>query len=172
MSFVDIRRSAGSDALGNQFQVIFPPFIGIDGINLTNINIRAKAVSIPEIAHGTYERKYRGITYTEPNGEILNPNEITVTFENDKGYNLYKSFLNWKRLQGDEDTDISISDETVGFRQTFSIIAIDTTNRILATWIVKDAYPSTVGGVDFSYDGGDPLDLEVTFQITKIIYPR
>ena len=171
MSLVDIRRSAGSDALANQFQIVFPPFPGLS-IDLTNLNIRAKSVSIPETSHGTYERKWKGITYTESNGEIGNPNEISITFEQDKNYQLYKSFISWKELQGDSETGISVKDETVGFRQTFSVLAIDTTGRVLATWIIKDAYPSTVGGVDFSYDGGDPLDLEVTFQITKIIYPK
>jgi len=155
-------RQFTEDALANQFQLIIPPFPGVEDIQQTNL--RVLTVDIPEYAIGTYEITKKGSKMTRRSGISELPTEFSFTYRVDKNYSVYKGFLSWLKLCRDSVTGIMAPENVI--RVPITVQPIDGNNNVLFEgWEMFGCFPSSHDGLSFDEESGDPLTASVTMQM-------
>lgn len=181
---LDVLSLLGEDAIANHYSIILPTTVSqLAGVN-DQLTFRITNVSIPEKTIGTYEITKRGRKFDRPNGLSEQSREVSFTFRPDKKLLTYKAMTNWMNyIQNNETMSMasdSGADGTGGaslFRAPIEIWAIDNLDddNIAGTpnsiWICQGAFPTSVGGLEFDEESGDPLTVDVTLNCFNIIYP-
>lgn len=168
---IDAIYLAGDDALANQFQVIIPPFQGIvDNVYTT---LRITTIEIPDSAVGTYEINYGTQKMTKASGKIDTANEFSFTFRNDKQWNTYQGFKNWKDFVINEETGIAAEDIAPGgtsnYRVPITVFSVDSNGTPTGiSRVMEGCFPSTVSGISFDVTSGEPLETTITMQFMKM----
>ena len=173
MAIEDLMK-AGDDALANQFLMILPPFPG--QVDLIYTTVRVLTFDIPDSAIGTYEVFYGSQKATKPSGMIDTANEFTFTFRNDKNWNVYGGFYNWKQFIANEDTGVTATDMTPGGTSSIRIpIIISSVDGSGAPSglerVFEGCWISTLAGVGFDRGSGDPIETSVTMNFIKMRNP-
>lgn len=181
---IDVLQTMGEDFLANHYSIILPTTISqLVGIN-DQLTFRITNVSIPDKTINTYSITKRGRTFDRPNGNSEQSREVTFSFRPDKKLLTYKAISNWMSYIQNNETMFMASDSgadgTGGaslFRAPVEIWAIDnldddsiagTPNSI---WLLNGAYPTSLGGLEFADDNGEPLSVDVTLNCFNIVYP-
>ena len=181
---IDVLSSLGEDALGNKYSIILPTTVSqLVGVN-DQLTFRITNVSIPDKTIETYSITKRGRTFDRPSGNSQQSREVTFSFRPDKKLLTYKAISDWMSYIQNNETMFMASDSgsdgTGGpslFRAPIEIWAIDNLddNNIAGTpnsiWTLQGAYPTSLGGLEFSDDNGEPLSVDVTLNCFNIIYP-
>lgn len=181
---LDVLQTLGEDLLGNHYSIILPTTVSqLAGVN-DQLTFRITNVSIPEKTIGTYPITKRGRTFDRPNGKNEQSREISFTFRPDKKLVTYKALSNWMNYIQDNTTMFMASDSgTDGeggaslFRAPIEIWAIDNLDdkNIAGTpnsiWLCEGCFPTSLGGLEFDEESGDPLTVDVTLNCFNIIYP-
>lgn len=154
------------DALANQWMIAIPTFPGI--IDPVGTNFRVTNVTIPDRSVGTYTVDYKTQKFTKPSGKDTTPNEFSFTFRVDKYWNVYKGFSNWHKQLIDPVTGFQAPDFANGtslLRVPITVLTVDSQNVPTSTgWIFDGCFPSTVPGMEFSMESGDPITVAITMQ--------
>lgn len=176
--------SMGADALGNHYSIILPTSISqLAGVT-DQLTLRIKTVSIPEKTINTYSITKRGRTFDRPNGNSEQERTVSFSFRPDKKLLTYKAISNWMNYIQNNETMFMASDAGPDgsggmslFRANMEVWAIDslddsnyagTPNSI---WILEGAYPTSLSGIEFDDESGEPLSVDVTLNCFNIIYP-
>lgn len=180
MAVIDVLATMGDDALENHYQVVIPA-IDLLGASVANLNMRILSASIPEKKVDVYDIKKRGRTFSRPSGQIDQDKEVSISFRHDKYFDCYKSLCNWTQYIQNNITGAIASDSgedgsggSSTFRHNVEIWAISNlteTATPIAIWTLEGAFPTSVGGIDFSEEGSEALTCDVTFTCKNIIYP-
>jgi hypothetical protein len=169
---IDILPVISDDAISSQFMVVIPAFPGT--IDLVNTNLRVTTIHIPDSVMGEYFVDYQSRKYPKPNGKIETENNTTFTFRIDKFYNVYRGFMTWRKLIGDDVTGIINPDYlngTAANRINFQVVPINVAGVVLSKgWTFLGAYPKSVSGFDFDVTGADPLTCTVTMNFNSMDY--
>jgi len=171
---IELLQKAGDDALGNQFLVVIPPYPGvIDNVFTT---VRVTTIEIPDSTVGTYEVQFGSQVMTKPNGVITTPNEFSFTFRNDKNWNVYNGFYNWKQFIANENTGVMATDlapnGVSSFRVPITVLATD--GAYIPTGlerIFEGCWPSSLSAISFEQTSGEPIETTVTMQFVKMRNP-
>ena len=163
----------GDDALGNQFALTVTPILGIVPDQL---RFRVLTVDIPEKSMGTYEVPTATQKFTKPNGKIETSNEFSFTFRIDKYWGIYKTFQEWMDYIVDPETGLFRPDVSVtGQSQYRTDIFVNTLDGNLVPtssgWKMMKAFPTSLSGVSFDVNSGDPLEASVTMNFLKMTTP-
>ena len=175
---------SGADFLANHYSIILPTSISqLAGVT-DQLTLRIKSVSIPEKTIGTYEITKRGRKFDRPNGISEQSREVSFSFRPDKRLLTYKAIANWMNYIQNNETMFMASDSGANgdggaslFRANLEIWAIDNLNdtNIAGTpnsiWTLVGAFPTSMDGLEFSDEDGEPLDVSVTLNCFNIIYP-
>lgn len=189
---------SGADLLKQMYDVkIFFP--GSDGPETDSafdypITVRCSGFTVPEVAVGTYDIKYHGISVKRPNGNMEGDRTIELTFREDAAFQLRQRFTTWMMAVGDPVTGgVSNSINYFGALEVATITGeytsvsmvtptgtdksdpkqilnsrgeLTTANAAnpIATWRFYHVWVSKVGGVEFSTDAGEANTFPVTFQ--------
>jgi hypothetical protein len=160
----------GDDSLSNQFAIIIPSYPG--QIDPNGDNFRVTNISIPERSINTYEVHYKTQKFTKPSGKDASANEFTFEFRVDKFWNTYKGFSDWHRAIIDPVTGIQTPDfanGVSGIRVPITVQTIDSNDVPTSTgWVFDGCFPSTIPGVDFAMDNGDPIVVSITMQYITV----
>ena len=181
---LDVLSSLGEDALANKYSIILPTTVSqLAGVN-DQLTFRITNVSIPEKTIGTYTITKRGRQFDRPNGLSEQSREVAFTFRPDKKLVTYKAISNWMSYIQNNETMFMASDSgpsgTGGmslFRAPIEIWAIDNLddNNIAGTpnsiWICDGCFTTSLGGLEFDEESGEPLSVDVTLNCFNIIYP-
>jgi hypothetical protein len=179
MAQIDVLALMGEDALANHFQVVLPNFDKL-GVATANLNMRILTVDIPDKTIGTYEITKRGRKFTRPNGVSEQELQISFTFRADKYWQCYNSINNWMNFVQNNETMAMGSDSGVlgvggksQIRADFEIWSLTNLDQGIPNnvWTCKGAYPTSLSGVSFDEESGDPLTVDVTLDCMNIIYP-
>lgn len=181
---LDTLASLGEDAISNHYSIILPTTVSqLAGVN-DQLTFRITNVSIPEKTISTYTITKRGRQFDRPNGLSEQSREVSFTFRPDKKLVTYKAISNWMSYVQNNETMFMASDSgadgTGGaslFRAPIEIWAIDSLddNTISGTpnsiWVCEGCFPTSLGGLEFDEESGDPLTVDVTLNCFNIIYP-
>ena len=181
---LDVLSSLGEDALANKYSIILPTTVSqLAGVN-DQLTFRITNVSIPEKTIATYTITKRGRQFDRPSGVSEQSREISFTFRPDKKLVTYKAISNWMSYVQNNETMFMASDSgadgTGGaslFRAPIEIWAIDSLddNTISGTpnsiWVCEGCFPTSLGGLEFDEESGEPLTVDVTLNCFNIIYP-
>ena len=181
---LDTLASLGEDLLANKYSIILPTTVSqLAGVN-DQLTFRITNVSIPDKTINTYTITKRGRQFDRPSGVSEQSREISFTFRPDKKLVTYKAISNWMNYIQNNETMFMASDSgadgTGGaslFRAPIEIWAIDSLddNTISGTpnsiWVCEGCFPTSLGGLEFDEESGDPLTVDVTLNCFNIIYP-
>ncbi len=181
---LDTLASLGEDLLANKYSIILPTTVSqLAGVN-DQLTFRITNVSIPDKTINTYTITKRGRQFDRPSGVSEQSREISFTFRPDKKLVTYKAISNWMNYIQSNETMFMASDSgadgTGGaslFRAPIEIWAIDSLddNTISGTpnsiWVCEGCFPTSLGGLEFDEESGDPLTVDVTLNCFNIIYP-
>ena len=181
---LDVLQTLGEDAISNHYSIILPTTVSqLAGIN-DQLTFRITNVSIPEKTIATYTITKRGRQFDRPSGVSEQSREISFTFRPDKKLVTYKAISNWMSYVQNNETMFMASDSgadgTGGaslFRAPIEIWAIDSLddNTISGTpnsiWVCEGCFPTSLSGLEFDEESGDPLTVDVTLNCFNIIYP-
>ena len=181
---LDVLQTLGEDAISNHYSIILPTTVSqLAGVN-DQLTFRITNVSIPEKTIATYPITKRGRVFDRPSGVSEQSREISFTFRPDKKLVTYKAISNWMSYVQNNETMFMASDSgadgTGGaslFRAPIEIWAIDSLddNTISGTpnsiWVCEGCFPTSLGGLEFDEESGDPLTVDVTLNCFNIIYP-
>ena len=174
---LDVLSSLGEDALANKYSIILPTTVSqLAGVN-DQLTFRITNVSIPDKTIGTYTITKRGRQFDRPNGMSEQSREISFSFRPDKKLLTYKALSNWMSYIQNNETMFMASDSGPSgeggaslFRAPIEIWAIDNLddNNIAGTpnsiWICQGCFPTTLSGLEFDEESGDPLSVDVTLN--------
>lgn len=181
---LDVLQTLGEDAISNHYSIILPTTVSqLAGVN-DQLTFRITNVSIPEKTIATYPITKRGRVFDRPSGVSEQSREVSFTFRPDKKLVTYKAISNWMSYVQNNETMFMASDSgadgTGGaslFRAPIEIWAIDSLddNTISGTpnsiWVCEGCFPTSLGGLEFDEESGDPLSVDVTLNCFNIIYP-
>ena len=181
---LDVLQTLGEDAISNHYSIILPTTVSqLAGVN-DQLTFRITNVSIPDKTINTYTITKRGRQFDRPSGVSEQSREISFTFRPDKKLVTYKAISNWMNYIQNNETMFMASDSgadgTGGaslFRAPIEIWAIDSLddNTISGTpnsiWICEGCFPTSLGGLEFDEESGEPLSVDVTLNCFNIIYP-
>ena len=181
---LDVLQTLGEDAISNHYSIILPTTVSqLAGVN-DQLTFRITNVSIPDKTINTYTITKRGRQFDRPSGVSEQSREISFTFRPDKKLVTYKAISNWMSYVQNNETMFMASDSgadgTGGaslFRAPIEIWAIDNLddNTISGTpnsiWVCEGCFPTSLGGLEFDEESGDPLTVDVTLNCFNIIYP-
>ena len=181
---LDTLASLGEDALANKYSIILPTTVSqLAGVN-DQLTFRITNVSIPDKTINTYPITKRGRVFDRPSGVSEQSREISFTFRPDKKLVTYKAISNWMNYIQNNETMFMASDSGANgdggaslFRAPIEIWAIDSLddNTISGTpnsiWVCEGCFPTSLGGLEFDEESGDPLTVDVTLNCFNIIYP-
>ena len=181
---LDVLQTLGEDAISNHYSIILPTTVSqLAGVN-DQLTFRITNVSIPDKTINTYTITKRGRQFDRPSGVSEQSREISFTFRPDKKLVTYKAISNWMNYIQSNETMFMASDSgadgTGGaslFRAPIEIWAIDSLddNTISGTpnsiWVCEGCFPTSLGGLEFDEESGDPLSVDVTLNCFNIIYP-
>ena len=181
---LDTLASLGEDLLANKYSIILPTTVSqLAGVN-DQLTFRITNVSIPEKTIATYTITKRGRQFDRPSGVSEQSREISFTFRPDKKLVTYKAISNWMSYVQNNETMFMASDSGATgeggaslFRAPIEIWAIDNLddNNISGTpnsiWVCEGCFPTSLGGLEFDEESGDPLTVDVTLNCFNIIYP-
>ena len=179
MASIDVLATLGEDALANHYMITMPATkIGESTVALA---MRILTVNIPDRTIETYEITRRGRTMARPNGITSQSREVTFSFRSDKYFSCYKSLMNWLNFVQDNQTMAMASDSGalgIGgeseYRADLEISAIVGLNNDtpISTWSIQGAYPTSISGIEFNEESGDPLTCDVTLDCMNIVFPQ
>lgn len=181
---LDVLQTLGEDAISNHYSIILPTTVSqLAGVN-DQLTFRITNVSIPDKTINTYTITKRGRQFDRPSGVSEQSREISFTFRPDKKLVTYKAISNWMSYVQNNETMFMASDSgadgTGGaslFRAPIEIWAIDSLDdtTIAGTpnsiWVCEGCFPTSLGGLEFDEESGDPLTVDVTLNCFNIIYP-
>ena len=181
---LDTLASLGEDLLANKYSIVLPTTVSqLAGVN-DQLTFRITNVSIPDKTINTYTITKRGRQFDRPSGVSEQSREISFTFRPDKKLVTYKAISNWMNYIQNNETMFMASDSgadgTGGaslFRAPIEIWAIDSLddNTISGTpnsiWVCEGCFPTSLSGLEFDEESGDPLTVDVTLNCFNIIYP-
>ena len=181
---LDVLQTLGEDAISNHYSIILPTTVSqLAGVN-DQLTFRITNVSIPEKTIATYSITKRGRVFDRPSGVSEQSREISFTFRPDKKLVTYKAISNWMSYVQNNETMFMASDSGANgtggaslFRAPIEIWAIDNLddNTISGTpnsiWVCEGCFPTSLGGLEFDEESGDPLSVDVTLNCFNIIYP-
>jgi hypothetical protein len=181
---LDALASMGEDLISNHYSIILPTSISqLAGVT-DQLTLRIKSVSIPDKEISTYPITKRGRTFDRPSGNNEQNREVSFSFRPDKRLLTYKAIANWMNYIQNNETMFMASDSgangdggTSLFRANLEVWAIDNLddNNYAGTpnsiWTLVGAFPTSLGGLEFDDESGEPLSVDVTLNCMNIIYP-
>jgi len=167
---IDDVYNLGSDALGNEFEIIIPPFPGV--IDLTSTVLRTTKFELPGLGVSTYTVDYKTQKFTKPTGKNNTPNEFTFDFRIDKYWKVYEGLENWLNIILNQDTGGMALDGIAGTASSIRIpidaIPVDhngdTTKK---GWTFTGCFISNLTGASFDQSVGEALTATATIQFVK-----
>jgi hypothetical protein len=136
---------------------------------------------VPEISIPNANVRYAGQTLAQSSHSREPYTPLTVNFTIDNRFNNYWVIYSWLNLLNNDET--SIYDEkqltiptkdrfnvpNYQYRTTLSIFALDEYNKRVVEFIYKNAFPTNMGGISYSYRDADEIETSFTFEYSQLI---
>lgn len=136
---------------------------------------------VPEISVPNANVRYAGQTLAQSSHSREPYTPLTVNFTVDNRFNNYWVIYSWLNLLNNDET--SIYDEkqltiptkdrfnvpNYQYRTTLSIFALDEYNKRVVEFIYKDAFPTNMGGISYSYRDANEIETSFTFEYSQLI---
>lgn len=157
----------GGVAAPNRFEVVveFPAFAGgADVIRQTAF--LANSTSLPPFQNGITEVPFRGRQLKLAGDRTFE--EWTVNFVNDNSFGIRDAFERWSNGINNVNSNLGIDvpDEYMG---TFTVYQLDRQDNRIKEYVLKLAWPTTVGQIELAQDSNDTFEqFEVTVAYSDL----
>lgn len=169
------------DALPNLYEVKFPLLpnyaYGIAknlNFDIENLAFRASTFTIPEDITNVEDIQFRGTTVSRAIGQFNTNNDITIELIVDGDWKAYKVFKAWKDMAGSSSVryrQLSFDGQSngghVGRMMNRGQMSISTpiySSDKNITWTFYEIQLIGIGELQFSYEGGNPMTLSLSFK--------
>lgn len=165
-SIDEFRTALQTPARGHLFQcVITPPDIFTDDSLFPVDHVYlCKSVTLPSSTIEPVELAYYGRSVRLPGKRTYQP--VTLTFFNHENYQLRGCFELWSNILNELQYNVR-SDEVISYYGTIDLTHFSTQGEKIAMYTLYNAFPTSVSGLSFSYDGDGEIqtfDVEFTFN--------
>jgi len=139
----------GGGARPNQFRVTFPA-LGSD------FEFLCRSAQIPALTIGEVLIPFRGRQVYVPGDRTYDP--WTITVMNDRSYAVRSTLEAWMNdLQDIGSTTVSNAIGAAVYRQVI-VEQLDRSDRVIRTYTLYDAWPTTLDAIDLAFDTNDQLE--------------
>jgi len=139
---------------------------------------------VPDIAVPALQTRYAGqtLSHTSHSREPYPP--INVSFTVDNRYNNYWVIYTWLNMLNNDQTSLYDQKELTipttsivhpgantsyfQYKTTVSIFGLDEYNKRVVEFKYTDAFPSALGGINFSYRDGGELESSLTLNYSQL----
>lgn len=128
------------------------------------------SIKIPEV-----NVKYAGqnLAVSSHAREIYQPN--TVNFTIDNRFNNYWVIYSWLNLLNHDKEGIYDRDDRLptspklDYRSNITVYALDEYNKRIVEFLYTDAFPTSLGGINYNYRDSGELESEFTYSYSQLI---
>ena len=139
----------GGGARPNQFRVGFPA-LG------SNFEFLCRSAQIPALTIGELTIPFRGRFVYVPGDRTYDPWAVTVM--NDRSFAIRSTLEAWMNdLQDIGSTTVSNAIGAAVYRQVI-VEQLDGSDRVIRTYTLYDAWPTTLDAIDLAFDTNDQLE--------------
>jgi len=119
--------------------------------------------SIPDIAVSAVETRYRGVISYE-SGEPRQFGDLSIRFAIDEDMKNYNEIYDWLKSNSNQGLNKGQIE-----RHDMILSVLSSHNNVTKQFQFRDAFPTTIGGVEFSTQNTDVeyLQADVTFRYTE-----
>jgi hypothetical protein len=179
------QQAALNKASKDKFRLVFdiPPALrGIDKkferkdslINRDSMQFSVYGSIVPEIIVPATEIRYSGSTLynSSHSKDSYPPNVVNFTVDNE--FKNYWVIWKWLNLLHDEKeglydvTDLRPDDSYLAYQTNISISALDEFNEPIITWVYTKAFPTVLGGINYSNRDEGEIESSFTFVYSQI----
>ena len=130
-------------------------FIGTD-----NAKFLVESSSLPESTIDPIEINWQGMVF--PVGSTQTYSDWTVTFRLDNAADIRRDFLRWMKKVHDPQSNIHGS--PTDYMRDQTVEHLNPKGEIIQTIKLRNAWPTSVGALDLSYDTKEISTFDVTFR--------
>jgi hypothetical protein len=157
-----------------------------DGVNILpdTMQFSVAGAVVPEISVPAIQNRYAGQTQTTTSFSREPYPPLTVEFIVDNRYNNYWVLYTWLNLLNDDvqgiydstgltsQTQNIVNSKARGlqsqYKTNLTIYGLDEYNKRIISFTYTDAFPTNLGGINFSYKDAGELESTVTFSYSQL----
>jgi hypothetical protein len=133
---------------------------------------------VPDINVPSANVRYSGQTLGQSSHSRESYPPLTVNFTVDNRFNNYWVIYTWLNLLNNDETGkydenhLTLSTPNAPnyqYKATISIFALDEYNKRVVEFIYKDAFPTSLGGISYSYRDAGEVETSFTFEYSQLI---
>lgn len=138
---------------------------------------------VPDISIPAINTRYAGQTlaHSSHSREPYEPNRVNFTVDN--RFNNYWVIYSWLNLLNDDKTGVYDPDQlaesirganrvgqpNMEYRTDISIFGLDEYNKKIVEFVYTNAFPTNLGGINYSYRDGSEIESEFTYSYSQLI---
>lgn len=148
-------------ARANLFKVIVN-FPGYANGNVEKTSFLCRAAKIPGATIETVSVPFRGRTLKLPGDRTFE--SWSITCYNDVDFDVHSAFVRWQDGMNGFTTNTGFTDPNQFFVD-LRVQQLDRQENIVKEFLIEDAWPSSIGAIDLSYDNQTAIEqFDVTFE--------
>jgi hypothetical protein len=140
---------------------------------------------VPDIKVPSASVRYAGQTLAQSSHSREPFPPLTVNFTIDNRFNNYWVIYKWLNMLNNDSksgydqehltvptaslTNPDSNTPNYQYRATISIFALDEYNKRIVEFVYKDAFPTNLGGISYSYRDGAEIETDFTFEYSQLI---
>ena len=136
---------------------------------------------VPDINIGNANVRYAGQTLAQSSHSRDPYPPVTVNFTIDNRFNNYWVIYTWLNMLNNDKTGIYDEHGLTPLRKTspdlpyyeyrtgISIFALDEYNKRTVEFLYKDAFPTNLGGISYSYRDAGEIETNFTFEYSQLL---
>jgi hypothetical protein len=156
-------------------------FTNENAINLDALQFGVYGSVVPEIKVPSANLRYAGQTYAQTSYSRETYTPVTVSFNVDNRFANYWVIYTWLNLLNNDKTstfdqkNVTQSPTLVKgasydqYKANISIFALDEYNKRIMEFKYTGAFPTGLGGIDYSYRDATELESNFTFEYSQLI---
>lgn len=131
----------------------------------------APTIEIPAV-----NTKYSGQTLSHSSHVRTSYEPNTVNFTVDNRFNNYWVIYTWLSLLNNDETGVYDAGErtksgpNMDYRTDISIFALDEYNKRIGEFLYTGAFPTSLGGISYSYRDGSEIESSFTYSYSQLIF--
>jgi len=141
-----------------------------DSLQFSIFGAIAPSIDIPAI-----NTRYAGQTLSHSSHARTSYEPNTVNFTVDNRFNNYWVIYKWLNLLNNDKTGVYDADNRTSpgpnmeYRTNISVFGLDEYNKRVVEFVYTDAFPTTLGGINYNYRDGDEVESTFTYSYSQLL---
>jgi len=148
-----------------------------DSINLDTLQFAVYGSVVPSIKVPSANVRYAGQTLAQTSYSREPYDPLTINFNIDNRFSNYWVIYTWLNMLNNDKTGLYDSDGLISppvapdtqYKANISIFALDEYNKRVMEFKYINAFPTNLGGIEYSYRDATELESSFTFEYSQLI---